>query len=148
MWQRIQTVYLLIAAGALGLQFFLPILRSSQTALDGIYQDGAVYSTESQGSMIGLGITAISILIAIFLFGNRKWQRNFVMITILFLLTANLLGAYDFMIPTQQIQSLSHADIFPGLGAFMPLISLVAMFLAYKGIKKDDKIVQSMDRLR
>ncbi|MBK7371030.1 MAG: DUF4293 family protein [Saprospiraceae bacterium] len=44
--------------------------------------------------------------------------------------------------------NISNAAITPGIGAFMPVIAMIALIFAYRGITKDDKIVKSMDRLR
>ncbi len=148
MIQRIQTVFLLIATGAFITQFFTPILKSSQMAVMGIFQDGQAFTSENQIAIVLLGITMVACIIAIFLFKNRGLQKQIVIISIITLLLGNLFGAYAFMAPADEIMRKSQAQIFPGLGAFMPIIAFAALILAYRGINKDDKIVKSMDRLR
>lgn len=148
MIQRIQTIYLLIATGAIITQFFAPILKSSQSAISGLYQDAQAFAREDQISTLLLGVTGLVAIISLLLFRNRKAQKQLIIGTIILLIAGNIYTAYTMSAPTREITMLSHATIFPGLGSFMPLISLIALILAYRGVNKDEKIVKSMDRLR
>ena len=148
MIQRIQTIYLLIAIGAFITEFFSPLLKSSQSAVTGMYQDAQVMVKEDQISLVLLAVTCLLSILSIFLFKNRNVQKQLILITIILLLTGNGYTGYAILAPTQEITSLSQASIFPGLGSFMPLIALIVLVLAYRGVSKDEKIVKSMDRLR
>jgi hypothetical protein len=41
-----------------------------------------------------------------------------------------------------------HSELIPGFKMFVPLVILVFGILAYVGIKKDENLVKSYDRLR
>nr|MBP8942218.1 DUF4293 family protein [Saprospiraceae bacterium] len=86
--------------------------------------------------------------ITIFLFKNRKLQKALVLAGIVGILATNLVVGATFLAPTQSIMNISNATITPGIGAFMPVIAMISLIFAYRGISKDDKIVKSMDRLR
>ncbi len=95
--------------------------------------------------LIALLITLIP-LITIFLFNNRKRQ-----ISLSFL---SLLGIIAFIaLMLWRVNGLSKLVPPPHdgsywIGAVLPVISLVFVFLAILGIRKDDKLVKSVDRLR
>ncbi len=148
MIQRIQTIYLLIAVGAFITEFFTPLLKSSQSAVSGLYQDAQVMVKEDQISLVLLAATVLFTILSIFLFHNRNVQKQLIIATIIVLLAGTAYIGYAIMSPTQEITSISQAAIFPGLGSFMPIIALIALILAYRGIRNDEKIVKSMDRLR
>jgi DMSO reductase anchor subunit len=148
MIQRIQTIFLLIAIFAIGIELTSPLLKSSVSDQAGIYQDGILYIREYMPALIILALALLVILICIFLFKHRKTQKLFVLLSLFIVLAGNLVSGLVFFTPTSTAINLSHAVITPGLGVFMPLIGLISLILAYRGISKDDKIVKSMDRLR
>ncbi len=148
MIQRIQTIFLILSAIALGFLLFSPLVSSTIATSEGFYQDGQLYTCENQAATITFGIGILLSIVAIFLFKNRKLQKNIVLLTILMILVGNLLGGLAFLEPTQSIMATNQKGITPGLGAFMPIVGLISLILAYRGINKDEKIVKSMDRLR
>jgi Domain of unknown function (DUF4293) len=42
----------------------------------------------------------------------------------------------------------SHATVTPELNFFFPLLEIILTFLAYNGIRKDEILIKSYDRLR
>ncbi len=148
MVQRIQTVFLLIAATALALMLTYPLVKTSVPEASGLYQDGLLYTQENLPSTVIIGLAILLCIVAIFLFKKRRLQIQFVILAVVFILAGNVIGGYSFLQPTLQIRSVHQATLTPGLGAFMPIVGLICLFLAYRGIRKDEKIVKSMDRLR
>lgn len=148
MIQRIQTIFLLITIAAISIELTTPILTSSVSDQAGIYQDGSVYIREYMPVLIVLALSILLGIICIFLFKNRQTQKLLVILTLLLLLGGNLVSGFVFSTPTKAMIDTAHAVISPGLGLFMPVIGLISLLLAYRGINKDDKIVKSMDRLR
>lgn len=148
MIQRIQTIFMILAACALSVQAFTPLLHSSINAQSGIFQDGNVFIKENIPAYALLWTATIMTIIAIFIFKNRKTQKLLVLLSILVVLACNLTSGLSFFAPSEAIVNNLHASISPGIGAFMPLVGLITLLLAYRGINKDDKIVKSMDRLR
>jgi len=156
MIQRIQTIYLFIASLAIGLMFAFPIcsyygdLHAFKLTLLGI--KNLVPSSESIFQIyftlpliIFVSIISMISLITIFLFKNRKRQLKIIQAIILFniLLIVGIFLIYSKMILTQ-VEVIEEYNI----GAFLPLFSLIFLVMAYRGVKKDEELVRSADRLR
>jgi hypothetical protein len=112
-----------------------------------------VRSTQGQAPEIVGGIIPLTIivilvavlsLITIFLFKNRKLQLLFsviltglisVLILVSFYYSYSVISEYD-------------ATFVPGVKMALPFLQLIFSILAYRGIKKDDQLVKSYDRLR
>lgn len=137
MIQRIQSVYLFLAALSAILFIIVPFGQiKSETGVETwhIYQVVPI--------MIAAIITALSCLVTIFLFGNRKFQLKIVWVDIFFGVV--LLGLFIFRV-TQHIGLENY--IF-GIGAVFPLLVILFLILSRVAINKDEKLVRSMDRLR
>jgi drug/metabolite transporter (DMT)-like permease len=120
MIQRIQTVYFLLVVGLMMvLLFVLPV--------------SVLKPTESGG-------IAILAFIAIFLFKKRKTQIWFGYI-ILFILLLDYVLFF--------VCSFDSSAFASGILTFLiPLVAGIFDFLAIKGIRRDEKLVRSLDRLR
>lgn len=136
MLQRIQTIYLFIAALISGVLIFFVSLWSNETG-EPVYVEEVLIAL---GMFLG---SALLSLITIFLFKNRKLQ--FVLGRINILLNFFLLGVFVYwtlIVPGEmQISE-------KGIGMFIPVLSIVFLVLANKAIKKDEDLVKSVDRLR
>jgi peptidoglycan/LPS O-acetylase OafA/YrhL len=84
-------------------------------------------------------ITAVAALISIFLFKNRKRQLR---ITLLCLFLSLLIIALYFL----QVQNYSQGSY--SLSAIFAFGVPVLLILAARGIRRDEKLVKSLDRLR
>lgn len=136
MLQRIQTVYLLIAAiVSLGLIFVFALWQSEEGS--------AVYAQDQLTIFIMFIGSGLLSLVSIFMFKNRKLQ--FVLGRINIILNFFLLGVFVYWslsLPGEM--NISEK----GIGMFLPIISIVFLVLANKAIKKDEDLVKSVDRLR
>lgn len=136
MLQRIQTVYLLIAAiVSLGLIFVFALWQSEEGS--------AVYAQDQLTIFIMFIASGLLSLISIFMFKNRKLQ--FVLGRINIVLNFFILGVFVYWslsLPGEM--NISEK----GIGMFLPIISIVFLVLANKAIKKDEDLVKSVDRLR
>lgn len=138
MLQRIQTIYLLIAAIiSAGLIFVFPLFKLDVGDGNWLY---------AQERMLYLGLflgSAILSLVSIFSYKNRKFQ--FMMGRLNIILNFILLGFFVY-----QSLNISGETIVSekGIGMFLPIISIVFLVLANKAIKKDEDLVKSVDRLR
>lgn len=136
MIQRIQTVYLLLAAVAsAGLIFVFHLWTNSK--------DVAVYAMDD---ILYLGLflgSALLSIISIFNYKKRKFQ--FVLGRLNIILNFILLGIFVY----QLLMPPGESDISEkGVGIFIPILSIVLLVLANKAIKKDEDLVKSVDRLR
>ena len=122
MIQRIQTVYMLIAGvvAAMPILFGLDWLRTLLFA-----------------------ISAVVALYTIFKYKKRNLQQllNWLNIVINF----TLLGIFVYRMLNSSGESLLSEK---GVGVFVPVLSIVFLFLANKAIRRDEKLVKSADRLR
>lgn len=122
MIQRIQTVYMLIAGvtAALPILFGLDWLRTLLFA-----------------------ISAVVALYTIFKYKKRNIQQllNWLNIVINF----TLLGIFVYRMLNSSGESIISEK---GVGVFVPVLSIVFLFLANKAIRRDEKLVKSADRLR
>ncbi|NQV52174.1 MAG: DUF4293 domain-containing protein [Flavobacteriales bacterium] len=144
MLQRIQTLYILFALAAVG----------SSLAFDWVTYtvngETSSFMTDSNAIvmqvLVGLsGITSITVIAR---FKNRKAQMKLANVAMLDMLV--IFAAFGFL-HYQQIQSFAVTeglDLSYDLAPALPIVALVLLWMAKKGIKKDDDLVRSVDRLR
>lgn len=139
MIQRIQTVYLAIAALAKGLLFAFPFATAEKTA-EGVFMDGDLDLNDHVSLMALTVLTLLLAAISIFLFKNRALQMKISIGAIV--LSLGLLGTAAYFAFGGAVSATV------GIGFFLPVIAIIMYFLAYKGIKSDDNLVKSSNRLR
>jgi len=95
-------------------------------------------------------VTVILILIplfsvaSIFLFRKRKIQMKLtILLIILIVFMILILSYFNFTITRKY-----NAEIIPGIKLILPVLMLISSILAYKGIRRDEKLVRSYDRIR
>jgi glucan phosphoethanolaminetransferase (alkaline phosphatase superfamily) len=94
-------------------------------------------------SILILLITVLSVL-TILLFKKRSLQMWLVKFLIMFVVAFIIVsGVYTYIIMTKY-----DSHIIPGFKMAIPLLQLIFSVLAYMGIRKDDNLVKSYDRLR
>lgn len=157
MIQRPQSIFLLLAAIALG-SLFAPGLSFSEIQIKGNAQSEALQSTFYADGLFNITdhITLISLtalgalvsLIAIFLFGNRSRQKLLSRMGIVFSVLLSAAAVFYFYVDYPVIENISGLELDPSLGAINPLLAIVFLILAIRFINKDEKLVRSMDRLR
>lgn len=157
MIQRIQTLYLILAIVACGLLFHTFFAMGKLADEAPVVLEAASGTTFADGKFTiqdNLVITLLGVLgilmaiITIFLYRKRKLQEQLVSAFILIALLINGLSLYIMYNDLQAVQANVNTGFEIGIGTFLPAIALIAGFLALRGIRKDDKIVKSMDRLR
>lgn len=145
MIQRIQSIFLLLAAFVFGAMFMAP-LATSDTATAQFLAD-KVYDVMDHPVLMGLsGLGALLALVSIFQFRNRKLQLRMGYIVIAL---AILLPLSSFLLFTgESAQMASSAQVTDQFGLFLPGGAILFTVLANYFIRKDDRLVKSMDRLR
>ncbi len=146
MIQRIQSIFLAFAGistlGLLGVPFAMSETAITESAL---FSD-SLYSITDQPVLMGFfGVSALLALIAIFLFKNRRLQMRLTIFSIISLVLAVILVV---VIAYNESEVWGTTNIEEQFGIFLPLIALTMLFLAYRFINKDEKLVRSADRLR
>lgn len=136
MLQRIQTVYLFLAAVISGgLSFVFSLWETAKNAMITVLDRPVI--------MGGFVVSAILSLITIFLFKNRKSQ--FVLGRVNIILNFILLGFFVYLSLNLSGETVVSEK---GIGMLLPIFSIVFLALANKAIKKDEALVKSVDRLR
>ncbi len=140
MIQRIQSIFLLIAAALYGLgSFLVPDWDFGKKELWLLYNENYLSIWYLIMAALSLGV--------IFIFKNRSLQLRLIRITIF--LSLVLLGffVYWFLnLPGEA--SFSELLSKKGIGVIIPLVSIVFLRMAYRAIKRDDDLVKSVDRIR
>jgi len=153
MIQRVQSIYLLIASIIMSLLFLksIVLVKISGTIPEqrkslAYFGDEILDIYDHSVLIILTSLIVLISLVTIFLFRNRKLQillsRIAMLISFVFLILSIYLAYTDLQ---PYIESLRIA---PALGIFIPFITIILLILSVQGIKKDEKLVRSMDRLR
>lgn len=151
MIQRIQTVYLVLAAILLVLCNCLPLAYFEPA---GMGLPAVMYSTlELSGDRVILSIlpSALAVIlivtggvtsIAIVGYKNRRSQMRYCSVAMIF----NLLWIIAYAGITYYLKG--EDTLRPCFASCLPVIALILTWLARKAIKKDDDLVRSADRIR
>ena len=144
MIQRIQSLYLLLAALVSGGLIFILYLWTNQSGND-IYAINNIGEDDLLLKSTGILFILSSVLsfISIFLFKNRRTQIVINRLNIV--LNFFLLGIIVYLLLTLSGEAVVSKK---GIGSFLPLIVILFLVLANKAIIKDEKLVKSVDRLR
>lgn len=141
MIQRIQSVYLLLSAVLLVCFGIFP-LAEVQDAV------GAVLASAGGMSAMNTFIPAIAAaliaVLAIFMYRNRKAQMRLCLLLVL--LSLVLSGGAAYGIFSQATALGGQVAWKPGIA--FPLLAVVFFYLAWRGVRNDDRLVRSADRLR
>lgn len=151
MIQRIQSVYLFVAALLFTTTIFAPIatfaIGGSEVAISGSRISGVTFAGSSSPWEITFfaAYSAILALISIFAFKNRTKQIRLANLLILSgVIIYITMGVYSFAIASK----LGDATVAPGWGAFLPIIAMLCVYLAKLAIRRDEKLVRAADRFR
>lgn len=152
MIQRIQTVYLTLAALVTLLGCFLPVCRL--VVSDEAWITFNAFSTESVGmeetgtTMVLFGPLAIFTVLrhiwTIFGYKNLKRQIYHVISSMIFEIVLYVVTAIQFYNLSQDVEG----SFAPAMALAMPVAAIVFDYLAIRGIKKDIALLRSVDRIR
>ena len=157
MIQRIQSFFLLIAFVAMLLMFFFPIISYYGDfhilQLNILELKNLVPGSEQLFSNLFtlpllffvVIIGALSFII-IFLYKKRRLQLKLIKINILLniILIVGIYFVYNNLIEKQA----GVEGNFDLTGSIMPIVSLIFLVLSYRGVRKDERLIRSADRLR
>ena len=155
MIQRIQSLYLFLTS-LVSILFlkgpFLTFFDKSGSEIkltfSGIFKFAVNADTfkmwESWPLLVMVVLIPLLSLVIIFFYKNRSFQL--LLSGILILLVSVFIGVS--LVYTYTIISQNEAAFSSWYKLIIPAIQLILSFLAYRGIKKDDNLVKSYDRLR
>jgi len=158
MIQRIQTVYLSLAAIAMVMLFFFPFaLFQSDFVYSRFYVYGLVDLVPGSANSMNL-IYALPLVLAdigvivltvgaIFRYKNRPSQIK--LANAAFILTIIFIAAVFFLYGHMLEKKFATPPIWSdGIGVYFPLVTLVFLMLSIRAIRRDENLVRSTDRLR
>lgn len=158
MIQRKQTLFLALAALCVGLMFVFAIGtyalpdQPTQVAFGVLGTEvggqDALFAPKPLVPLAAVAGLAILVLGAtVFMFKDRKRQlrfANFGYMVLLGLFAAVFMSEHSMQVVIEEKGGSGGV----GVGYFLPLVALVFTFLAVRGIKADEELVKSADRLR
>ena len=154
MWQRIQTLYLLIGMLLNGLLFgvSLAVLNWEDSAytfqLGGMSSEAGELTYSSTSLMVVCFFSMLISLIVILMFKKRQLQ---IKLSQLNLFVQVILVALIFFLIDEAAKSIGNTEgiiIEYGIGTYLSLIPMIFIYLAIRGIKKDEALVRAADRIR
>jgi hypothetical protein len=157
MIQRIQTIFLALVVLFGVAAFFFPIMSFTSDGASYMMklyktiarQDLTNTLTNNMGVGVMQGLVQLSAIATLLLFKNRSLQIKIGKLTTL--LIASQIAAivmYSDTVKSLLGNNPEEVIVAFNLGAILPVLSLIAAYLAVHFIKKDDELVRSADRLR
>nr|WP_199078933.1 DUF4293 domain-containing protein [Pedobacter sp. ASV19] len=155
MIQRIQSVWLLLTSLTLFILLTLPVVSKMHNGIEYIVYTNGLHQIKNVSSethisadvfmplMISNAIIALLAFVNIFLFRNRTLQKRICSLIIILIAALNF---WIFQSAREIPGGLDGASF--GAGAFLPLVAIAFCFLAIRGIRKDEQLIRSADRLR
>jgi len=158
MIQRAQSIYLLLAVIAGLLTFFLPFahylqgdVKLAEYAVFGVFNVQSDLIEMSGPFLFPTWVMSLFVTllpaIAIFLYKKRPVQLRITRLA--FLVNLGFIVYLFFAIDTihDQLYGTEVAIIYH-VGFYLPVVAIAFLFLAIRGIKKDEALVKSLDRIR
>ena len=141
MIQRIQTIWLFLAAIAGFFLTKLPLYEGSTGAVPVTYT-----ATESLLLFALTIVAALLAFVSIFLFKNRKQQMRFSLLGML--LSIMLTGLVVYMFDSFKTANPGFTKSSYSWGALLPVAMIIFFIMAWSNMRKDEKLIKSLDRLR
>jgi uncharacterized membrane protein len=138
MIQRQQTLWLLLATLAALLSFMFPFVVG-----DEMEKGMAVRRIIDAGShfilLILTGASLVLSTVIIFLFKDRKMQMRLC-------LAGLLLSIIIIIVYISEMRKLTHTTL--ALASVLPFAIIAGYFMAFRNIRKDEKLIKTLDKLR
>ena len=151
MIQRIQTIYLLLASIFASVMFLSPQMtfdvleNTCELYTFGIYSIGENASVVVPTTHMGFlnGLAALLPFVLIFFYKKRMLQLRFCYVEIVLLVGLQIFIGY-----TIYTLSMDGENIIYSVTAIMPTITAIFIWLATRGIIKDESLILSLNRIR
>lgn len=153
MIQRIQSIFLLLTTILMGATFVIPSLEITSEGLKfssilfnslGIFDNSISY--HAWGATVFCALSAIVAFLNIFFYKKRKLQIKLGLFTALLIAIYYVTAAFYINAFLDKITPGYSLNI--QLGIIFPVLALIFDLLAVSRIKKDEKLVKSLDRIR
>ena len=155
MIQRIQTVFILLAAVFAGVLFFGPIAAfdyGTEMMKLTIYGVGNQLDAQYFSAIYSLPLLLLAIftvvlpVVTIFLYKKRELQFKLSSLNVF--LNAILCGLIFLFYSSNVQETIASENVTYLFGTYVPLLNMVLSIMAMRWIKKDIELIRSVDRLR
>lgn len=155
MWQRLQTLYMMLAMVFLGLMPAFPVSKFSGDNFSGQL---FIYGLKPLNGVLAISmdyawvlsvvvlLCIVMIVVAVLQFKKRATQLRMIMIAVL--LNIVLIGLLFFFNDRLEKMDSVFGTVSYQTGAFFPLLSLVFLLVASRLVKRDEAKVRASNRLR
>lgn len=141
MIQRIQSLWLLLAAVIMSLNLKFPF----GGAINAEAKTVEMYANEGMPLFILTIILSLGALVTIFFFKRRSTQKRLIVLGVLLSILMLVLMYFD-------VENLKNESTLTGqsfkIGVLFPVLYIILLIMAYAGIKKDEALIKSLNRLR
>ena len=138
MIQRQQTLWLLLSAVTALLSFMFPFVTGKLTVNE-ITTERSINAGREFIILILTGIALVIGTVTIFLYKNRKQQMMLCVAGIVISLAVIILYIME-------VKKLTSGTL--ALSSILPFLTIIGFFLAWRNIRKDEKLIKSLDKLR
>jgi Domain of unknown function (DUF4293) len=138
MIQRQQTLWLLLASLAALLCFIFPFVIG-KVLVEGVEKDKAIKAGSGFLLMIFTGASLLLSSITIALYKDRKFQMKLCLLGI-------LIGIVIIILYIAEMNKLTKSTL--ALFSVLPFAIVIGYMMAFRNIRKDEKLVKSLDKLR
>ncbi len=145
MIQRKQTIWLLIAAILNALLFYFDLYRVDAVSNGVTVTDHLRINDHYPSLLVAIVITVVPI-IAMFMYKARSKQKSLVLVS--------MVATIGFIaLVLMRVSNYNNGTSAPvtgtyWIGSILPVLSFIFLILAFSGIRKDEKLIKSLDRLR
>ena len=134
MWQRVQSLYMILGAlVSITIALIFPVY---------VLNESPFMALDNPVILFFYGFSSGALIANVFNFKKRKLQ--IVLNRVVLVINLILLG---FIVADLLNQENAEAVV-SGPAMFMPLFTIIMVYLANKGITKDEKLIRSADRIR
>ncbi|MFI3331186.1 MAG: DUF4293 domain-containing protein [Rikenellaceae bacterium] len=154
MIQRIQTVYLLLVTLFTGLMFALPLaefMGDGQTAslwAYGILDADSVRILPTSQMAVLMTLSTILPFMTVFLYKRRWLQIRMCLVQFVLQLGIIAFLVYYILKLNSTFAQYSMHSMSLGVADIFPVLNLILIFLAYRGVVKDEALIKSLNRIR
>lgn len=152
MLQRIQTIYFLLALAATLCFLMLPLASVGESLI--VFSNKALLNNQVLDTahlpawlylMMPI-ICAVFIAVCLMKYKNRPLQIKLCGAS---LLLSTVLAVLNFIqLDKLRLHEMPAENIVYSVGSYLPVIAIAFLILAYRGVKKDEELIRSVDRLR
>ena len=140
MIQRQQTLWLILATITAFLSFQFPFVTGKETvANSSALQETVIDAGSNMFLLLLTGASIVLSLITIFQFKDRKLQLKLCLVGIILSVIIIVLYIISY---TKLVSPV------PALWCILPFATLIGYIMAYKGVRNDERLVKSLDKLR